>query len=254
MKVIGYDPEPSDLQDCPQYLVVQRLKNKLSDVTIFDIQPHLWPEQTPSMDIDEYAFDYPITQTFFWYRLGYNNGHPFFNGDRPIDEKSPFYTASVPNGTTTGVLREHALRQQSTATCKRVSKSRFPATCGGERPFRTTFSNQFVNVDICCPGNSEKTPWTLTRNRQDIAEELWIDVTVPKDNELNLYPYGYQDKSFTVHCTSNSTRGYFELGNYHNGFVPSGLLKSWPTPEDMAAKVVEAKVDAVDYKMPPSDT
>jgi hypothetical protein len=59
-----------------------------------------------------------------------------------------------------------------------------------------------------------------------------------------------------VHCTSNSTRGYFELGNYHNGFVPSGLLETWPTPEDMAANFndLEAKVDAVDYKMPPSDT
>jgi hypothetical protein len=52
---------------------------------------------------------------------------------------------------------------------------------------------------------------------------------------------------------SNSTRGYFELGNYQNGFTPSGLLESWPTPEDMASDFNDYE-GAVDGSVPPSDT
>ncbi|OBT42309.1 hypothetical protein VE00_06369 [Pseudogymnoascus sp. WSF 3629] len=52
---------------------------------------------------------------------------------------------------------------------------------------------------------------------------------------------------------SNSTRGYFELGNYQNGFTPSGLLESWPTPEDMASDFKDYE-GAVDGSVPPSDT
>ncbi|OBT62556.1 hypothetical protein VE03_07367 [Pseudogymnoascus sp. 23342-1-I1] len=242
-KVVGYDPEPSDLETCPQDLVIQRLANKISDVTSFDIQTNLWPERTPGSGAadDTYPVQYPITQTFFWYDEELST----------INKNNTFYTASIPNGTKTGVLREHALRQQSTTNCVMVSQSSFPSTCGGEKPLRTAFSNRDVNVDICCPGSYDKVPWTLSSSRQDITEEIWIDVAVFGDSKLDLFHRGI-GKNFTLHCMSNSTRGYFELGNYQNGFAASGILETWPGPEDMAANFNDHK-GSIDYYDIPSN-
>ena len=40
-------------------------------------------------------------------------------------------------------------------------------------------------------------------------------------------------KNFTLHCTTSTTRGYFELRNWHNDLQYGPLKKSWPTLEEL---------------------
>jgi hypothetical protein len=73
----------------------------------------------------------------------------------------------------TGILREHALRLNSTTECSRIAGDQFPTTCGGTMPLTRTLDDpQNITIRICAPGNYGESPWTLSRNRQDITEEL----------------------------------------------------------------------------------
>jgi hypothetical protein len=193
--------------------------SKLSGVSDFEPQAFLWPETAPGDGSIPQNWQTSLSDLLWSY---YHYGST---------RSRTFYTSSLPRGTTTGVLRHHALRQHSLASCEKVPRSSFPSTCTGDLPFTTTFSSESSEARICAPGNSTNVPWTRTRNRQTIDEELWIDFWsnqyVPRVN-------------VTLHCTSNSSRGYFELGNYHNGNVPSPLLEKWPGPQEMAADFNDA--------------
>jgi len=62
------------------------------------------------------------------------------------------------------------------------------------------------------PGKIGTFPWTLSRNRQTITEELYLDlfdgeITNGKEARSEL-----KNISGTVRCEAQTTRGYFELG------------------------------------------
>ena len=143
-----------------------------------------------------------------------------------------YFVSALVNGTTTGVLRQHALRLNSTSQCTNVSPSEFPSTCSVDRPFVTSYKSVSgdLQIRICAPGAFDTNPWFISRDRQDISEELWIDTAVALNVDWGgAVPLG----NFTLHCTSSTTRGYFELGNAQNGFNHGPLLAKWPEPEDM---------------------
>lgn len=50
-----------------------------------------------------------------------------------------YWLSAVPNGTTTGVLRQHALRLNSSISCERISFDQFPDICYGLHPFTASF-------------------------------------------------------------------------------------------------------------------
>lgn len=231
-----FDPEPGDLEQCPQGLVVPRVINKLNDLSGYDAQTHLWPErasgsgQPPNTRIGIYSNDYTAFS---------------FSTSNPA-EPYAFYASALPSETTTGVLRFHAMRQHSTARCENVPQSSFPSTCPGGSPFTATFLHHQMAVKVCVPGNSSQVPWTRSRDRQDIDEELWIDVQVN--------PTGYVSiNNFTTHCTSTSTRGYFELGNQYNGNVPGPLLEKWPSQEELVADFNDVGGFEVRHEQIPSE-
>ncbi|PYI03330.1 hypothetical protein BO78DRAFT_472076 [Aspergillus sclerotiicarbonarius CBS 121057] len=209
--VVGLDPEPAALEYMPQSLAVQQVAKKTQLVSEMDVQPYLWPDNWTSIS-DAQAIE---RGTFFWYDETF-----------PSDK---YFVSALQNGTNTGVLREHAIRLNSTSACVAVPASEFPQTCPGDRPFVTNLTApDLLDIRICVPGMYGQTPWTRSRDRQDISEELWIDV-VPQLWEFETY-----QSNFTLRCTTNSTRGYFEISNSRNGNNPGPLLEKWPSQEELA--------------------
>ncbi|GKZ18939.1 hypothetical protein AbraIFM66951_001899 [Aspergillus brasiliensis] len=206
--VVGLDPEPAALEYMPQSLAVQQVAKKTQLVSEQDVQPYLWPEQWTTIS-DHDAIE---RGTFLWY-----------------DETFPsekYFVSALQNGTNTGVMPQHAIRLNSTSACEAVHPSEFPQTCPGDRPFVANLTApDTLDIRICAPGTFGQTPWTRSRDRQDISEELWIDV-VPL-----LTGFEINQSNFTLRCTTNTTRGYFEINNYRNGNNPGPLLEKWPSQE-----------------------
>jgi hypothetical protein len=135
--------------------------------------------------------------------------------------------------TTTGILREYAMRLDSPVACSKIERTSFPTSYAGEEPFTASFEmTDDISVRICVPGKLGVLPWTLTRNRQDIVEEIYLDM-------WDAYKYRAADSdgddtNVTVHCEVKTTRGYFELGNLRNNGTYGPLLQDWPDADVMA--------------------
>ena len=50
-------------------------------------------------------------------------------------EKGTYFISAVPNGTLTGVLREHAMRLNSSVGYEEISPDAYPPLCDGNSPF-----------------------------------------------------------------------------------------------------------------------
>lgn len=210
--VVGFDPEPSVMDQMPQNTAVQHVAKRTQMVTQLDFQPFMWAENwTTISDTNDIN-----RGTFAWYQNAVKN------------EK--YFVSALTNGTNTGVLREHAIRLNSTSDCVTVPSSEYPTVCPGDRPFVTNLSGDMLNIRICAPGTYGQSPWTLSRDRQDIQERLWIDVTVDGSFDMEMV----LPINFTLRCTTKTTRGYFEVNNSLNGNNPGPLLDKWPSTEDLA--------------------
>lgn len=73
-------------------------------------------------------------------------------------------------------------------------------------------------------------PWKDTRNREEISEEAYIDLS-----SLNLATM-HTDISMTLHCSAQTARGFFEMGNHRNDLTYGPLMDKWedegPYPEE----------------------
>ncbi|KAJ6450164.1 hypothetical protein C8R45DRAFT_1224178 [Mycena sanguinolenta] len=212
--LVAYDAEPGAISLVSHNLVVTEVANSIVAMSDLEQQPNLWvdnPYANVDRDIDAFV-NLPNRGMFFWYSPD----------NRPNET---YFVSALQNGTMTGVLRQHAIRMNSSTSCESIPRASFPTTCGGARPVQAAFSNEFIEMRVCAPGEVGTTPWTLSRNRQDISEELYIDIGISsQEDELFM-------RNFTTKCTANSTRGYFELGNYFNGFAYGPLIEEWPAPD-----------------------
>ncbi|THU89073.1 hypothetical protein K435DRAFT_969251 [Dendrothele bispora CBS 962.96] len=214
---VGYDSQPSDMRFVPHNLVVQNVVNALGKLSDLEPQPHLWPDN-PYADRDIDGFTTPQNRRiFFWYY-----------GDDDFASRR-YFVSALENGTTTGVLRQHAIRFNSSVTCEHIPRSDYPTTCAGVRPMVMELDRPGLKMRVCAPGEIGHYPWTLSRNRQDISEELYLDLE-PTDDQVPLADVS----NLTMHCTASTTRGYFELGNYRNNYSYGPLIAEWPSPEIMA--------------------
>lgn len=223
-KVVGYDPEPQSLEVCPQNTVIQRTRNKIIDVRPLDIQPHLWRE---AHEHDESTTRDQATDTFQFY----------YDEEMLPDgvlENRHYFVSSLKSGTTTGVLREHAIRMNTSVEC--VMDHSFPDHCAGDSPFTTNFTSPVLEVAICGEGNHERSPWKNSRDKQEINERLWMHMKVNADTVQQVATHKTDlpsAKNFTMRCDATSTRGWFEIGNYQNEYSYQPMLEIWPSPEAM---------------------
>ncbi|KAI0537893.1 hypothetical protein GGR58DRAFT_526951 [Xylaria digitata] len=195
---LGYDPTPEPISKVPVALVIKEVAARMSTESSKGPQPRLW-----------------------------SDGHNQF-------------ASAFPSTTNTGVLRYHAMRFNTSVHCETVSADRFPETCPGLNPLygsvslppdnRSSTTNR-ANVTIrwCVPINPSS-PWSSSRDRQDIAEDMYVDVSLSNGMHTSSIT-----ESFTTHCWANTTRGYFELPNYHNNFTTGPLVKNWTSPSEYSA-------------------
>ncbi|KAI0506418.1 hypothetical protein F5B22DRAFT_624192 [Xylaria bambusicola] len=224
---VGYDSTTYRMSHVPASIVTKEVAARLSTESKNAAQPRLW----------------------------YDGGSgPDYNGLR-YDNPSLF-AAAFPTSTNTGVLRYHAMRLNTSVQCDLVSRDNFPETCPGPLPFHGNLSlpsrrgeddpaidTPEINISWCVPGNFSASPWPRIRDRQDITEEMFIDVSQSADS----YSYGAFNSSFTTRCTANTTRGYFELPNSHNKFMQGPLLEKWTeTDLDGTSRVANDEADNVE--------
>lgn len=211
--MIGADPEPADMLLLPQNLVTREVAHDIAGTSQTEAMSYMWPEGVPNSVLTNEYYSRTTIGAYYLYSAR-NNGS--------------FFVSALPNGTTTGVLREHAIRLNSSVSCEHVTPEEFPTTCPGSLPFVTKFEQaENTTVSICVPGNFTEHPWTLNRDRQDISEELYIDFSFVPSFDVDADGTG---SNYTLHCTMATTRGYFELGNYRNNFTPGPLIDQWPSP------------------------
>ncbi|CAN9447127.1 unnamed protein product [Alternaria alternata] len=126
------------------------------------------------------------------------------------------------------------MRLNSSISCEEVDAGEFPSQCLGKRPL-TVFWERFLDTEvrICVPGDYIAFPWSLSRSRQDLTEEMYMDI-----KDLSISDQDTEDPAFntssTIRCTATTTKGYFELGNNWNNNTYGPLLEHWPNPAEMA--------------------
>ena len=203
-RLLGIDLEPAQMANLPAHSIVPRIVHELSTIGVGATLPNFW--RTP----DDY--DYPLASYRF---LDY------------LDDESGF-VAALPADTTTGVLREHIMRLNSSVSCTNLTVSAWPSTCSGTNPFQASFSysegydDQNMTIDVCAPGDMGKHPWTFSRNRQVLSEEVFLRFTGRKADKEHWFR-----EDDVVHCTAQTARGYFELGNAYNGEAFGPMLEKW---------------------------
>jgi hypothetical protein len=212
-QVVAYDSEPINLNFSPQNLVVKRTSQKLVSATGHDIQPYLWSDGASS---SRQNFHMDTCRTLSWY---------YEKSADNTEMKRLYFASPVINGTSTGVYRHHAVRMDSTAKC--FQEESFPNHCEGKKPFKTSLSADWLNIDICVEGSFETVPWNTSRDKQEHSERMWLSLRwdVPKDDEY--YPFA-KNENWVLRCESVSRRGWFELPNSVNP-MPGPLLDEWPS-------------------------
>ena len=239
-ETVGVDIEPAQMAGILYEDILPRISADLASVSVDEYQPSLWSDYTTKGLRGYLEYDHttststPLRDWIFPPMMSTVNGNPF--GSR-------FFVAGIPSNTTTGVLREHAMRFNSSVECKAIERTSFPSPCPGEEPFTASSEKENdISVRVCVPGKLGVFPWTLSRNRQDITEELYLDFW-----DTYRYRAGERDTSAnaTVRCVMNTTRGYFELGNARNNGTYGPLLEKWPDANAMARDFNDITLDFV---------
>ncbi|RFN49823.1 hypothetical protein FIE12Z_5884 [Fusarium flagelliforme] len=227
-QTVAWDSEPIMLKFCPRDIVVQRTNYKLRSLGIGDLQAYLWSDdQSPDYGDKHHREE---RQTLDWH-------YPRRLGDRlEIPPARPYFVSSVANGTSTGVYRHHAVRMDSTAKCS--TEQSFPRHCKGDMPFKTSFSGETLNVNICVEGSSNTVPWNTSRDKQEYSERMWLAMAYNDDtpNEGRVSRLERQEDNYILKCESKSRRGWFELPSMVNQDKAGRLLDKWPSEEDIKNK------------------
>ena len=220
---LGFQVSPADLSIISSISVYNYVINALVEGKFSDKQPYLWSNRADNLNITSVASNIGANVTDF--------GH--------LPEN--IFISTFPVGTDSGLVRQVALRLNSSLSCNTVAQTNFPPSCAGQNPFSQRYTNIDNSSDLnpfdpvktsetnppkfairtCAPGDIARSPWREGGKRQDIFEEFWLDVQY---TPLQDTP----SSNFTQYCHGNSTLGYFELPNYWNGHQAGGLFDELP--------------------------
>lgn len=216
--VKGHDAQLGLMTALPLWDVKERVKVHLATDTGGEHQSSIWNASTSSIG-------------------------EIYDNSLVVDSIDPFWVAALPNGTTTGVLSEHALRLNYEVACAGIDFDDFPVSCPGARPFTVSLttnppdygSSSWAAEDnsslrVCVPGNFGESPWDRSRDVRTISEEIFFHSKIGGD-PVGMFS-GEGVSSFAMRCEVNTTRGYFELGNAFNDFVPQPLVERFPRGPD----------------------
>ena len=233
---LGFDAEPVAMEMIPQTTVVQNVQLGLPSFSWSAPEPYMWIDyngtqpptsRLPNQQDEAINSLYNIRTSKLW------------EYGRAI---VPGFVTAFPYNVTTGTRRYHAMRFNSTVECESVSEDQFPITCPGVKPYVTSIEAQndtsSTELRVCVPGSWESHPWTLSRHRQDIKEEAFFQFSTSSGTRTLT----------TVRCSSATTRGYYELGNYRIDGAYGPLLEHWPSNE-----IIERDFNDISESCSPDD-
>nr|BAV32141.1 hypothetical protein [Sordaria araneosa] len=201
VEAIGLSPTPEAIASVPVLNVLPRLKHD-----IIGTHPGEWQEKA-------------------WFS--------------PDEDK--YFVSTVKKGTTTGLVRNLALRMDSESSCRKPYRDTdYPKDCpGGEQyPFR----HPNLKLNVCVQGNGTMLdngqpvgPWRNTTDRQRIVEKIFIqfidDKYVDEDSNRTVWLSEDWDWKGDIECQVKTELAYFELGNDHNNKTFSGKIDKLDAPD-----------------------
>ena len=209
---------PDLFPDSGTSVTVARLRNELSSVAYNDYQPTLWQEGSPKCTANT-SSDFEYTDEC------YEGGTTFTN----IASLLGPYLAQIPSGYSTGLLTQYMPRMNSSVSFANVTHAEFPSNCdsmGNAFYSHYIYNKTLLNVQVCIP-NAGSELWKSTRDRQDISEQMFLDVYWgTSTNEVSM---GQNPPNATFQLVVNTTLGYFELPNYNKSGAAGPLLANDPT-------------------------
>ncbi|KAI9872263.1 MAG: hypothetical protein M1830_001848 [Pleopsidium flavum] len=186
---IGGEPELSAIALTPLNNVAMKVRENTVIANRLDYQPQLWWKDSlePVNLLEAYNFEGPLPAAL------------------------PFFVSSIPAGTHTGILREHSLSLNSSLSCQSIPEDQFPTTCPGTGPFtaryaastrsKTSEESQYPSsefrIRVCAPVDQSRSPWNLSRNTQDITEEIYLNFTSPAYSDATIYD-GFTMNDLTI--------------------------------------------------------
>jgi hypothetical protein len=180
-QAIGRDIEPAQMAIAEQLVIQSRVASDLLSISIDESQSNLWSVNATYKALPNsfgpLIFDLRPKSLRHWI---FDRARATRITEEPVPD---FFVAGLPAGTTTGVLRQHLMRLNSSISCKEIDSGAFPSSCPGDRPFTMSWPRVIdTDVRICVPENYTAFPWTLSRSCQELTEETYIDI---KDTSID---------------------------------------------------------------------
>ncbi|KAK4212068.1 hypothetical protein QBC37DRAFT_202670 [Rhypophila decipiens] len=205
---IGVSPAPNDIQALPSLNVMTKLRQAIIATHPDEWQRDAWWAEEPR------------------YRYGYEN------------EKARFFATSLNKNTTTGLVRNLALRMDSEFEWTQLSggpdePQGYPENCPGGEEF--PFRHPRLVLNVCIQGNGTGirdgeyvSPWTNTTENQVITEQIYVQMPRHQINGTS----GYRDRDQSevwnwkgdFKYTVTTRLGFFVLGNDKNNHTFSPRL------------------------------
>jgi hypothetical protein len=193
---------------------LMRLRSILESANEGEYQPYLWSNQeTVKWTVqNERTLD-------LLHRAAYDN------------TDSRLWMTPLLSGFSPGVYAEpqYAPRINTTVTYTNMTAGEWPSNCARdtESVFFAEYHQElstYSRMDwvVCMPTNISSSPWSATHNRQDITEELYLNISTSSSGSLG--------KGF-YKATAKTSLGYFELPSAHNGYIAGPLLNKATLPE-----------------------
>lgn len=110
-----------------------------------------------------------------------------------------------------------------------VPQTDFPQNCdtlSGAYYVEYTYNKTLLNLQVCVPDDISESPWKATRDRQDITEQMFLNISF--GTAENLATGDNNPANVTLKLSVNTTLGYFELPNYNNSDIAGPLLPKDP--------------------------
>ncbi|KAF2028540.1 hypothetical protein EK21DRAFT_101717 [Setomelanomma holmii] len=218
---LGVDIEPAQMALIYHDTFLPRMASDLASISLDEEQPNLWLDQ---------VYADPLTKRSPTIGEENNSIRPRLPSFSELEERVPaptYFVAGLRANSTTGVLREG--------------------------PFVTSLRRKNdTNIRVCVPGKVGDFPWNKSRSRQDLTEQLYLDLW-DGDFSGSQPAHNMQNISATILCGSKTTRGYFELGNTQNNNTYGALKNQWPSQELMDNYQGKYLPDAAATEIPSAD-
>lgn len=158
-----------------------------------------------------------------WYadRMAYESGEAPSLAYVPL--ASDFTTGAFP-------IAQYAPRISSSISYTAITPDEFTKNCRNETDkgwfyakYERDEEYRTVSLEACMPVDLRKSPWNVTRDRQDLEEELYLNILSSTSSDTG--PTYWK-------ASAKSSLGYFELPSEANGNTQGELLDKDPFEHD----------------------